>query len=73
VTRDERLWEGASDDQDGRPTSELDGWLGERRGRPLACLGAPVGAVADDDALATELRYALNHIRRQKDEVELHI
>src|SRR5918994_3513461 len=43
VTRDERLWEGARDDeQEGRPTSELEGWLAERRGRPLAFLGAPV-------------------------------
>jgi Xaa-Pro aminopeptidase len=72
VTRDERLWEGASEEQEGRPTSELDEWLGERRGRPLACLGAPVAAVAGDERLATELRYGLNHVRRQKDEVELH-
>jgi Xaa-Pro aminopeptidase len=72
VTRDERLWEGARDDvQDGRPASELEGWRAERRGRPLACLGAPVAGVAGDETLATELRYALNHVRRQKDELEL--
>jgi Xaa-Pro aminopeptidase len=72
VTREERLWEGVTDAQEGRPTLELEGWLGERRGRPLACLGAPVAAVAGDDSLATELRYALNQVRRQKDEFELH-
>ena len=72
VTRDERLWEGArSDEQEGRPASELDGWLEQRQDRPVACLGAAVANVASDDTLATELRYALNHVRRQKDELEL--
>jgi Xaa-Pro aminopeptidase len=72
VTRDERLWEGAHGDvQEGRPASELDGWLAERRARPLACLGARVAGVAADERLETELRYALNHVRRQKDELEL--
>ena len=136
VTRDERLWEGATGEQEGRPASELEAWLDERRGRRIACLGAPVrkdrlrkilgtlsgrerrvlemrygldgqtlrtldevgrafsvtrerirqienqslkklrgltvAAVAADDALVTDLRYALNHVRRRKDEVELH-
>jgi Xaa-Pro aminopeptidase len=74
VTRDERLWEGArGDEQDGRPTSELEGWLAERRGRPLASLGASVPDVSppEDLALVKDLRYGLNEIRRQKDEVEL--
>jgi Xaa-Pro aminopeptidase len=72
VTRDERLWEGAHGDvQDGRPASELDGWLAERRNRPLACLGARGERVAVDETLEAELRYALNHVRRQKDELEL--
>ena len=72
VTRDERLWEGAHDGvEDGRPASELDGWLAERRDRPLACLGARLGGVTADKTLETELRYGLNHVRRQKDELEL--
>ena len=72
VTRDERLWEGATGDaQEGRAASELDGWLGERRGPPLVGLGAQVAGVAADETLATELRYALNHVRRQKDELEV--
>jgi hypothetical protein len=59
VTRGERLWEGArGDEQEGRPASELDGWLEQRQGRPVACLGAAVANVACDETLATELRYA---------------
>src|SRR5918996_4679162 len=54
VTRDERLWEGASaDEPSGVPISELDGWLERRKGRPVARLGAGVPAEAD-------LRSALN-------------
>ena len=72
VTRDERLWEGARDEEkDGRPASELDGWLAARRGRPLACLGAPIAGLEADAMLETEMRYALSHVRRQKDELEL--
>ncbi len=72
VTRDERLWEGARDEEkDARPASEFDGWLAQRPDRPLACLGAPVMGADGDATLETELRYTLNHVRRQKDEVEL--
>src|SRR4051794_26605163 len=47
VTREERVWEGArEDEQQGRPASELDGWLEQRRDRPVACLGAPVAGEA---------------------------
>ncbi len=74
VTREERLWEGARDDDgEGRPAPELEGWLAERHDRPIARLGAPVAGVerAPDEALATDLRYGLNEVRRVKDEVEL--
>jgi Xaa-Pro aminopeptidase len=72
VTRDERLWEGAGgDEQEGRPSSELQRWLEERRGRATASLGAPVHEVESDEPLTTELRYRLNDIRRQKDALEL--
>ena len=72
VTRDERLWEGAHGDaQDGRAASELGGWLAERGDRPVVCLGVRVADVAADGTRETELRYALNHVRRQKDELEL--
>ena len=70
VTRDERLWEGASDDDaDGVPIHGLEPWLAERKERPFARLGA---AAADGDArLTAELRRGLNRIRRRKDAVEL--
>lgn len=70
VTRDERVWEGASgEDAQGTPVEELERWLAARAGRPLACLGA--SAASDDDALRARLRPALNAVRRRKDPVEL--
>jgi Xaa-Pro aminopeptidase len=72
VTRLERLWEGAPDGEiDGVPIAELDGWLSTRDGRPVACLGAPVAGVDSGPALEASARSALNHVRRQKDELEL--
>jgi Xaa-Pro aminopeptidase len=72
VTRDERLWEGApADAQEGVPLADLAAWLGQRKGRPVACLGAALPDVASADQLEADLRYGLNHVRRQKDAVEL--
>jgi Xaa-Pro aminopeptidase len=72
VTRDERLWEGAADGEpDGVPVAGLAAWLEERKGRPVACLGAAVPEVASEGRLEADLRYGLNHVRRQKDAVEL--
>ncbi len=72
VSRDELVWEGAiGDDQEGVPVSELPGWLARRQGRAIACLGAPVEGVAAMAGLQSSLRAALNHVRRQKDEIEL--
>jgi Xaa-Pro aminopeptidase len=72
VTRDEHLWEGASaDEPQGVPISELGGWLEQRKDRPVGCLGAGVPDVASAAELEAGLRYGLNHIRRQKDAVEL--
>jgi Aminopeptidase P, N-terminal domain len=56
VTRDERLWEGASPTDEGVPVSELAGWLEARRTRPVACLGAPVEGVASEPSLESRLR-----------------
>jgi Xaa-Pro aminopeptidase len=77
VSREELLWEGAP--ADGQPGVALDGletWLDRRKSRPVANLGAPVpgvGAARDPTASdpTAELRRALNHVRRQKDPVEL--
>jgi Xaa-Pro aminopeptidase len=71
LSRDELVWTGAREDPGGVPISELDAWLSGRAGRPLANLGAPIGAVEASGALAGELRRGLNHVRRAKDAVEL--
>ena len=72
VTRDERLWEGApADDSEGVPRADLERWLEARTGRPTAWLGTPPAAAASDAALEATARAALNHIRRQKDDLEL--
>jgi Xaa-Pro aminopeptidase len=66
VTAEELLWTGLEGDREGvpdgtRPLEELDAWVG---GRPVRRLGA----AADADV---ELRDALVHVRRPKDDVEL--
>jgi Xaa-Pro aminopeptidase len=72
VTRDERLWEGAAaDGPEGVAVAGLGAWLEQRKGRPVACLGAAVPGVASAAQLEADLRYGLNHVRRQKDAVEL--
>jgi Xaa-Pro aminopeptidase len=72
VTREERLWEGApAGEAEGVPVAELAAWLEQREGRPVARLGAPVPDVASEAELEADLRYGLNHVRRQKDTVEL--
>src|SRR5215216_7974325 len=72
VTREERLWEGApAGDLEGVPVTALEGWFEARKGRPTACLGAPVNGIRSDAPLEASTRAALNHICRQKDELEL--
>jgi Xaa-Pro aminopeptidase len=76
VTRDELVWSGTEDAQAGIPdgaydVSELPRWLEERRGRRCGCLGAAIPGVATDARLEDDLRYALTHVRRVKDDVEL--
>jgi Xaa-Pro aminopeptidase len=76
VSREELLWEGApADGQAGVSLDELETWLARRNGRPVANLGAPVPGTAPPPApeleLTAELRRGLNHVRRQKDAVEL--
>ncbi len=71
VTRDERLWEGASEDDGDVDVSELPAWLEDRKGRPVAWLGAQVANVDSVEPLAVRLRHALNGVRRRKDELEL--
>jgi len=74
ITRQERLWEGAPAGDEGTPLPEFDAWMAARAGRRLACLGAPVPVTArlsSDAELEAATRAALNHVRREKDAVEL--
>jgi Xaa-Pro aminopeptidase len=75
VTRDERLWEGApGGEAEGRPLTELGAWLEARQGRRVACLGAPAAGtdgLSSDAEFEASVRAALNHVRRQKDQLEL--
>jgi Xaa-Pro aminopeptidase len=75
VTAEERLWSGAADGEvEGVPLGQLPVWLGARRDRSLACLGAaPPEAleVSCDAALTADLRLALDVVRRPKDAIEL--
>jgi Xaa-Pro aminopeptidase len=72
VTRDEQLWEGAQPDSvDGPYVTDLVPWLEERSDRQVACLGSHVPEIPVSAAAVTEIRHALNHVRRQKDPVEI--
>ncbi len=69
VTTAERVWEGKTD-APGTPLSRLDGWLEARRGRRVVTLGVPPAQAKGDAARGAELREALTHARRPKDEAE---
>jgi Xaa-Pro aminopeptidase len=76
ATREELLWTGTDDLAEGvpegtRPRDELAGWLDERRERRIGALGAPIPGAGTDPRLDEDLRYALNAVRRAKDDVEL--
>lgn len=71
VTRDERLWEGASQFRDGIPLSELPAWLTDREGRRVFGLGASMPRSLVEQEQPAFVRRALNQVRRQKDDLEL--
>jgi Xaa-Pro aminopeptidase len=72
VSREELLWEGAAPGADaGVPLDELKRWLGRRESQPVVNLGAAVPGATSAPELSDELRRGLNHVRRQKDPVEL--
>jgi Xaa-Pro aminopeptidase len=75
ITEADRLWSGApAEDPEGPTTDDLDRWLQARSGRPFAALGGAVPAVSSVDAdaeLSERLRFALDAVRRPKDEIEL--
>jgi len=70
-TREELLWSGAPAAEPGISTDELPGWLEARKGARIANLGAPVAGAESDAELEADARYALNRIRRVKDEIEV--
>jgi Xaa-Pro aminopeptidase len=70
VTEAERVWEGRTDTE-GTPLSSFPAWLAARRGRRVAMLGSPLAGVRSEAGRNEELRAALTHARRPKDEVEL--
>jgi Xaa-Pro aminopeptidase len=71
ATAEELLWSGAPAAEPGISTDELPGWLKARKGARIANLGAAVQGVESDADLEADARYALNRIRRVKDEVEI--
>ena len=72
VSREESLWEGAQLGADsGVDLDKLERWRARRESRPLANLGAAVAGIRSAPELTAELRRGLNHVRRQKDAVEL--
>jgi Xaa-Pro aminopeptidase len=70
VTESERVWEGRAQ-LPGTPLASLDDWLAERRGRPVAMLGAPLRNVAADEVTTANVRASLRHERRPKDAHEI--
>jgi Xaa-Pro aminopeptidase len=72
-TAQELLWSGAPAAAPGIPAEELPGWLEGRATAVVANLGSAVPGVESDIELEADLRYALNRIRRVKDEAELEL
>jgi Xaa-Pro aminopeptidase len=70
VTEGERVWEGRTQTP-GASISTLEPWLAQRRGRPVAMLGAPLRGVRPDDLRTAKTRELFTHARRPKDAAEL--
>jgi Xaa-Pro aminopeptidase len=70
-TTAELLWSGAPATEPGLTTDDLPAWLAARKDARIANLGAPVSGVESDAELEADARYALNLVRRVKDEVEI--
>jgi Xaa-Pro aminopeptidase len=72
ITTDDRLWSGApAEDPEGPTTDELEEWLAARGNRQAAWLGSLPAGTRDDSELTQELRFALDRVRRPKDQIEL--
>ncbi len=66
----QRVWESAPE-RNARPLTDLDGWLKQRAGRPIAQLGCELQGVRGTPDLRAALRDALKEIRRRKDPAEI--
>jgi Xaa-Pro aminopeptidase len=72
VTEGERVWEGRVQPP-GESVAALEPWLSQRRGRPIAMLGAPLRGVRADLAFTARARERLTHARRVKEPGELNL
>lgn len=70
VTEAQRVWEGATQSP-GTPLTQLAGWLAARRGRTVVNLGCELPGLRSDAGRTAELREALLHARRPKDDDEI--
>jgi Xaa-Pro aminopeptidase len=70
VTEGERVWEGR-EQPPGESVAVLEAWLSQRRGRPVALLGAPLRGVSADAARSARARELFIHARRPKDAGEI--
>ena len=70
-TAQEFLWSGAPAAEPGLSADNLPNWLEARKRARIANLGAAVQGVESDAELEADVRYALNRIRRVKDELEI--
>lgn len=70
VTEGERVWEGRLQ-APGEPIAALAGWLAQRKGRPVASLGARCEGAQADAALSSRVRGQFIHARRVKDAAEV--
>jgi Xaa-Pro aminopeptidase len=70
VTEAEKTWEGRTQPA-GTPLSQLEPWLGERRGRQIINLGVPLRGVRSDEGDVARTREQFTHVRRAKDQVEV--
>lgn len=74
LSASELLWSTPAVDElelDGRPIDELEHWLSRRPKSRIAWLGQRPSDANSDLELESQCRLELNHVRRQKDAVEL--
>ncbi|MEQ8786030.1 MAG: aminopeptidase P N-terminal domain-containing protein [Pirellulaceae bacterium] len=71
VSAAERLWEADVPSPQGVDIAQLDAWLAERAGRPIAALGSPIANVTADADATRETQQRFDSARRVKDAAEL--